>query len=87
MKIETTNLESQLAVMMAENTALKAKNIELTGNLSAATLSINNVSEALGLSGDGAFSHQVITKFTDLQADNETLRAMVQELTAQREAK
>ncbi|MFP1844408.1 hypothetical protein ACLEDU_02375 [Lonsdalea quercina] len=45
MKIETTNLESQLAVMMAENTALKAKNIELTTNLSAATLSINNVSE------------------------------------------
>lgn len=60
--------------------------IDLTTNLSAATLSINNVSEALGLSGDGAFSHQVITKFTDLQADNETLRAMVQELTAQRDS-
>jgi len=61
--------------------------IDLTTNLSAATLSINNVSDALGLSGDSAFSHQVIAKFTDLQADNETLRSMVQELTAQREAK
>ncbi|MFP1780376.1 hypothetical protein ACLEEB_14595 [Lonsdalea quercina] len=60
--------------------------IDLTTNLSAATLSINNVSEALGLSGDGAFSLQVITKFTDLQKDNETLRAMVQELTDQRDA-
>ncbi|MFP1927440.1 hypothetical protein ACLEE4_01625 [Lonsdalea quercina] len=86
MKRESINLESQLAALLAENTALKAKNIELTGNLSATTLSINNVSDALGLSGDGAFSHQVITKFTDLQADNETLRAMVHELTAQREA-
>ncbi|MFP1871941.1 hypothetical protein ACLEDV_08245 [Lonsdalea quercina] len=86
MKRESINLESQLAALLAENTALKAKNIELTGNLSAATLSINNVSEALGLSGDGAFSLQVITKFTDLQADNKTLRAMVQELTAQHAA-
>lgn len=60
--------------------------IELTTNLSAATLSINNVSDALGLNGDGPFSLQVITKFAELQADNETLRAMVQELTAQRDA-
>ncbi|MFP1915058.1 hypothetical protein ACLEEZ_05740 [Lonsdalea quercina] len=86
MKRESVNLESQLAARLAENTALKAKNIELTGNLSATTLSINNVSDALGLSGDGAFSLQVITKFTDLQKDNETLRAMVQELTAQHAA-
>ncbi|AXW87783.1 hypothetical protein AU509_07350 [Lonsdalea britannica] len=60
--------------------------IELTTNLSAATLSINNVSDALGLNGDGPLSLQVITKLTDLLADNETLRAMVQELTAQRDA-
>ena len=86
MKRESVNLESQLAARLAENTALKAKNIELTGNLSATTLSINNVSDALGLSDDGAFSLEVITKFTDLQKDNETLRAMVQELTAQRDS-
>ncbi|RAT16211.1 MULTISPECIES: hypothetical protein [Lonsdalea] len=86
MKRESINLESQLAALLAENAALKAKNIELNGNLSAATLSINNVSDAMGLNGDGPFSLQVITKFTDLLADNETLRAMVHEMTAQRDA-
>lgn len=60
--------------------------IELTTNLSAATLSINNVLDALGLNGDGPFSLQVITRFTELQEDNETLRDMVQEMTAQRNA-
>ncbi|MFP1891039.1 hypothetical protein ACLEEJ_00445 [Lonsdalea quercina] len=65
---------------------MKPSIIDLTTKLSAATMGINNVSDALGLSGDGAFSHQVITKFTDLQADNETLRAMVHELTAQRDS-
>lgn len=86
MKIKTASLESQLAALLAENAVLKEKNVELTGNLSAATLSINNVSDAIGLNGDGPFSLQVIAKFTDLLADNETLRAMVQELTAQRDA-
>ncbi|MFP1879739.1 hypothetical protein [Lonsdalea quercina] len=87
MKIETASLESQLAVLLAENTALKAKNIEFAQHQLSTMISINCVSLALGLSGDGAFSLQVITKFADLQADNETLRAMVHELTAQREAK
>ncbi|MFP1862297.1 hypothetical protein [Lonsdalea quercina] len=84
MKIETKSLESQLAALRAENTALKEKNIEFAQHQLSTMISINCVSLALGLSGDGAFSHQVITKFTDLQKDNETLRAMVKELTVQR---
>lgn len=58
---------------------------ELTTNLSAATLSINNVSDALGLNRESPFSLQVINKFTALAEDNEVLHSVVKELKKQRD--